>query len=387
MKILITPATLEISDNHSYSKGAIANIAYNLLRSLSKYEIELYVLSKGLDITRNLPNNLKLFNLTNSRIKNSHYIHTKAFFCSIKLSKAILKTQNISVISQMYLPYGVGFNPLFKAIRDYPFVIGMCELPHPLLDDEIDKTKKYIANIGKKFLFSLFRKTLDYCDMLIAVNEATKDLYSNLMPRKKIKVIPYGVDLERFKYSPLPFNHDILAVSRLIKRRNLNYLVEAMPLILKEYPDAKLHFVGSGPRKEILQRKAKELGISSKVIFHGNVSASELVNLYRDCYIFCHLSFADGWNQPALEAMASGRPVVCTDAPHNSMVVNNKTGFLIPYGDVNELAEKIMKLFSDRGMGEKMGIEGRRKVEEEYDWNMIAEKYYKVYKKVSEGGS
>ena len=232
-------------------------------------------------------------------------------------------------------------------------------------------------------MFPFFKKTLDYCDTLIAVNEGAKDLYSNLMPRSKIRVIPYGVDLERFKYSSLPSNHNILAVSRLIKRRGLDYLVEAMPIILKEYPDANLHFVGDGPRKGILQAKAKELGVSSKVIFHGNVSANELVNLYRNCYVFCHLSFADGWNQPALEAMASGRPVVCTDAPHNTMVVDKKTGFLVPCGDVDVLPEKIMKLFSDRELAEKMGLEGRKEAEEKYNWDEVGRRYYEVYKEVA----
>ncbi|RLE40251.1 hypothetical protein DRJ16_07335 [Candidatus Woesearchaeota archaeon] len=80
--------------------------------------------------------------------------------------------------------------------------------------------------------------------------------------------------------------------------------------------------------------------------------------------------------------MASGRPVVCTDAPHNSMVINKKTGFLIPYGDVNELAEKIIELFSDREMAEKMGLEGRKEAEEKYNWSEIGRKYYQVYKEV-----
>jgi len=373
LKVLVVPPELGLSDTHNYYGGAISNIAYNLLLSLSKFA-KIYAFVRGYDLVKSPPRNLKLY-LFPGRF-NQHIGY-------IRKADKILEQEKISLITQLYFFYGVSFN-LFREIKDYPFVIGMCELPHPLLSDEIgSEIKRYAAKIGKKITFPLFKKTLEHCDALIAVNEATKDLYSNLMPRSKIRVIPYGVDLEHFKYSPLPTNHNILAVSRLIKRRSLDYLVEAMPSILREYPDVRLHFVGSGPRREILQRRAKELGVSSKVIFHGNVSANELVNLYRNCYVFCHLSFADGWNQPALEAMASGRPVVCTDAPHNSMVKDKKMGFLIPYGDINILAEKIMKLFGDRGLAEKMGIEGRKEAEEKYNWDEVGRKYYEVYKEVA----
>ena len=384
MKILFSPASMEISDTHNYSKGCIAGIFYNLLDSLSKLEVESYILSKGIDIENPLQKNIKLFTLGESRIKNPSYVHSKIFLKSLIYTNKILKKEKIDLITQLYFFYGVSFNPMLKTIKNYPFVIGMCELPHPLLDDELEGLSKFrtLKTFGKTVLSPLFKKTIDHCDILIAVNEGAKDLYSQVMPRSKIRVIPYGVDLTHFKQSPHPKSHNILAVSRLIERRGLDYLVEAMPSILKEYPDTKLHFVGNGPRKEILQKKAKDLGIGSNLIFYGNVTADELINHYKNCSVFCHLSSADGWNQPALEAMASGRPVICTDAPHNSMVIDKKTGFLVPFGDYDAVANAILKLFSDDELACKMGAEGRKKAEKDHDWAKIGEKYYNVYREV-----
>jgi len=387
IKILDISRTLgKLNDTHNYYGGCIGNVAYNLIYTLAnKYDdVELYILLDGVSFTHSQPQNFK-FRILPFKKKGISSAILRRY---TRYIKKILEKEEISVISQLYLIYVADFN-LLKEIKDYPFVIGMCELPHPRLRDEAGVYGPVIAHFGKKLISPLFKRTLEHCDALIAVNEAAKELYANFIPVSKIKVIPYGVDLEHFTYSPLPYSHtmpnshNILAVSRLIERRGLDYLIEVMPKILKGYPDAKLHFVGDGPRKEILRRRAKELEISSKVIFHGNVSANELVNFYRNCYVFCHFSFADGWNQPALEAMASGRPVVSTDAPHNSMVIDKKTGFLIPYGDVDMLAEKIMKLFSDRGLAERMGLEGRKEAEEKYNWDEVGRRYYEVYRGVT----
>ena len=379
MKILITPSTLELSDNHNYSKGAIGNISYNLLISLSKYDIELYVLSKGVDITKPFSYNTIVFELTKSRFKNPHYIHTKAFLKSITVSKWLLDKKNISVINQMYLPYGVGFNPLLKTIRDYPFVIGMCELPHRRYNDEISIAENLISKAGKKILHPLFLKTLDACDVLIAVNKPTKDLYSKLIPSKKIRIIPYGIDTNKFQYTPLQENnHNILVVSRLIKRRKLKILIDAMPSILDEYPNTQLHIVGEGPEVKNLM---PPYGSFQGIFFHGNVNEEKLINLYKNCYVYCSPSKEDGWNQSILEAMATGRPVICSDASHNSMVTN-KTGLKMQYNDCIEYAHNIKNLFGDFDMAEKFGEEGRIEVETNYNWNNIGKMYYDVYKEV-----
>ena len=379
MKIIVSPASVELSDNHSYSKGAISNIFYNLLYSLTKYDIELYTLSKGIDISTPFPTNLHLYQLTNSRFKNPHYIHMKALINSIRLSKYLLKEHDISIVNQMYLPYGVGFNPMLKTIRDYPFVIGMCELPHKRYNDEISTTEKVISKVGRNVLHPLFLKTLDACDVLIAVNKPTKELYSKHIPRRKIRVIPYGVDMNEFKFTSLQENnHNILVVSRLIKRRKLNILIDAMPYILDEYPDTKLHIVGKGPEKINL---IKNHEFMRGVFFLGNVNEQKLISLYKNCYVYCSPSKEDGWNQPILEAMSTGRPVICADAPHNSMV-NSKSGFKLHYNDSVEYAGTIKRLFGDFEMTKKLGEEGRREVETNHNWNNIGRKYYEVFRSV-----
>jgi len=373
MKVL-NISRLKLNDKHNYYGGAIGNIAYSLMRSLAELGMEIVTFTEGVDLERERPGNLK-------------FIEAHSFREILQKTSKLLDEEEFQVVTHFYF-HEPEFNPVAKFIkkRGFPFVIGMCELPHTRLNDEVNGILKnsLLRCLGKKLIFSRFKETLQCCDLLIVVNEGAKAYYSKFIDEERIRVIPYGVDLERFSYTPLPEDHNILMVSRLIRRRGFDYMVEAIPEVVREFPDAELHLVGEGPRKEILRRRAEKSGIKSKVVFHGNTSAEELVRLYRNCYVFCHLSFSDGWNQPALEAMATGRPVICTDAPHNSMVDDGETGFFVPFGDVEELTEKIMRLIKDRQLAERMGAKARKKAEIEYNWGDIAKECYKVFEEAVE---
>ena len=371
MNILSTPASFGINDFHGYKEGAIANISYGMFKALSEQNLDLFATIQSLRLTKPFSNNIHTYEVGYGKLK---------IYNSLKQAQKLLKKHKVDLITQLYFFHGVGFNPLFKTIKDYPFVIGMCETPHKRYNDEVDKkTGYFLTKVGRKLLYPLFLKTLDACDALIAVNEPTKDLYSKHISRRKIKVIPYGVDMNRFKFTPLQENnHNILVVSRLIKRRKLNILIDAMPSILNEYPNTKLHIVGEGPEKRNL---IKNHGFMRGVFFHSNVNEQKLISLYKNCYVYCSPSKEDGWNQSILESMSSGRPVICADAPHNSMV-NNKTGFKLYYNDCIEYATAIKRLFGDFEMAKRLGTEGRKEVEANYNWTDIGRRYYEVYRNV-----
>ena len=144
MKVLVVPPALPVDDSHSYFGGAIGNIAYNLLKHLSNY-VDIYAFVLGYNITKPLPPNLNLIKFKGKLNRTYGYIRE---------AKKIIKNEKISVISQLYFFYGVSYN-LLDEIKDYPFVIGMVELPHPLYEDEIS-INPYMAKLGKRvYLFYL----------------------------------------------------------------------------------------------------------------------------------------------------------------------------------------------------------------------------------------
>lgn len=303
----------------------------------------------------------------------------KIFLHGRKLAKKVDLIHHLS-------PFAIGkdFN-LLALSNSKPFVVGPIEIPHKFFDDELSVMKipsiaKLIRNSKLREILSI--KTLEKCDCAIAVNNQTKKYLSKFIDENKTKTIPLGVDLDIFKYSPPPRNQDILAVGWHIKRKGFNYLIEAMPTILKEYLDAKLHITSEGPQTSNLKMLVKRLNLTENVIFHGEVSDEEMLKLYKQCRIFCHPSLSEGFCHTTLEAMATGRPVVSTNTVGSEMVEDGKTGFLVPTADSDAIADAILKVFNDDELTYKWGVDGRKKVEEEYDWDIIAKKYYEVYQEV-----
>lgn len=365
-KVLAAPAEFYFGAN-SY------HVSYNLFKRINA---KFYVFASKIDEkAKQQLNQAELHELNTSVL----LYPPKVFFYARKLAKQVDLIHHISSFA-----IGKDFN-LLALSNSKPFVTGPVEIPHKFFDDELKIMKmpafaKLIKNNKLRRILSI--KTLEKCDVAIAVNNQTKKHLLNFIDKGKIRAIPLGVDLDIFKYALPPQNHDILAVGWHIKRKGFDYLIEAMPTILKECPDAKLHVTSDGPQTSNLRMLVKKLNLNNSVIFHGRVNEEEILRLYKQCRVFCHPSLSEGFCHTTLEAMATGRPVVSTNTVGSEMVEDGKTGFLVPTADSDTIADAILKIFSDDNLTYKMGVEARKRVEEEYNWNIIAKKYYGVYQEV-----
>lgn len=354
---------------------------YKTLHTLSKeFNIKFHAITNFSNIEESLPNT-KIYEIK-MNLDNEFKRKIILEYQYAKFAEKIVKSENISAIhriSQFSNEAGFTFLPYFDALKDYPIIIATAQASHLLFEDE---TRLFpLRKLFRLVTYPAFKKTLEICDVLVVVNKKTKKLYAKYISNKKIRVIPCdGVDLDKFQYSSPPDNHEILTVGSLIKRKGHEYLIKAMPKVLEEYPDAKLHILSGGPRRKFLEQLTTHLNLVQNVIFHGFVF--DVHAYYRNCRVFCHPSLAEGFCDVTLEAMSSGRPVVETDTFGSEMVENGRTGILIPPADSNAIADAILRLFSDYELTCKMGYEGRKKVEREYDWNKIAKQYYDIYREV-----
>ncbi|MFI9326290.1 glycosyltransferase family 4 protein [Kitasatospora sp. NPDC052868] len=172
----------------------------------------------------------------------------------------------------------------------------------------------------------------------------------------------------------------VVCVSRLVPRKGQDTLIEAMPQILADVPDAVLLVVGGGPFQGDLEKLADARGVRGSVRFTGAVPWSELPAHYGAGDVFampCRTRRGgldvEGLGIVYLEASATGLPVVAGDsggAP--DAVLEGETGYVVEGGSPAAAAERIVRLLNDEGLRRRMGEAGRRWVDRSWRWDLLA---------------
>ncbi|MCE4610622.1 MAG: glycosyltransferase family 4 protein [Desulfurococcales archaeon] len=228
------------------------------------------------------------------------------------------------------------------------------------------------------------RFLLPYAQAVISVSKAADMMVENIVDNMVDRyIIPNAVDTERFK--PMKHMEDpdptIVFVGRLVWRKGPHILVRAFKKVLKEIPDAKLLIAGKGEFEPVIRLLAKRYNIEDKVIMLGVVPEHEKPLLYNRGWVTAVPSIAnESFGIVALEAMASGKPVVATrHGGLKDLVIHGETGLLVKPGSSKELAEALTLLLQDKTLREKMGLKAREVVEKYYTWDPIVSKILKVY--------
>ena len=254
--------------------------------------------------------------------------------------------------------------------------------------------RRVIVSFHNKYLVD---KILSYADVIISPSEYYINESKFLRKyRDKIIGIPYGINLGDFDvpYSKeecreklgLPIDKNlILFVGNLIPYKGPDILVKAMPIIAKEVPDIELVFVGSGKMRSELEDLSKKLGVEKNVRFAGFIGDVTIKTLYyKAADVFCLPSTmsTESFGIVNLEAMACNVPIVASKIGGiPGVVTDGENGLLVPPRDSEALADAIIYLLENGDVREKMGKNGREKVED-YSWEKNAEEMEKVYKRV-----
>jgi glycosyltransferase involved in cell wall biosynthesis len=196
-------------------------------------------------------------------------------------------------------------------------------------------------------------------------------------------VIPNGTDGALFRPGDVPpargardpFERFVLFVGSLVPRKCPDLLLDALA-----ETETNCVFVGDGPMRAKLERRASELGLGDRVAFLGSVAPSELPSIYERADALVLPTVSDTFPLVALEAMACGTPVLGTRVSGlPEMIEDWSTGFLVKPGDVGQLAMGIRFLTGDDALRERMGANARRLVHERFLWSSVADRYLAAY--------
>lgn len=225
------------------------------------------------------------------------------------------------------------------------------------------------------------KKLLTPCiDLFIAISNATaNDQIINNPKTKRIITIYGGIDKREFKpvlkntkiRDEFGLNSHIKIVgniSRFDKGKGQMELLESASIVLKNYRDVIFLLVGDGEFMMDLKEKVKKMGISNHIIFTGwRKDIKEILGAI-DIFVHCPTTWIEGLGIATIEAMAMGKPcIVSNNGGLQDAVIDGETGFVVPIGDINKLAEAILKLLSDEQLRKEFGNNARKRVEEKYD--------------------
>jgi glycosyltransferase involved in cell wall biosynthesis len=199
------------------------------------------------------------------------------------------------------------------------------------------------------------------------------------------KAITVGVDTTFFTpSSEPPKSLSMGAVSNFVwkeKVEGLLLLIRAFEKVINDFPEARLKIVGDGEYRKRVKDTINDHGLKDHVLLLGSLDRDRLSVFYKNISVFVHISFQDTLPLTVLEAMASGLPVVASRTGDIPDVVTRDVGIVAGL-DEGSIANSLKSLMKSQKNREDLGEAARTKVEKEYSWPKVAEKYLREYQKI-----
>ena len=204
------------------------------------------------------------------------------------------------------------------------------------------------------------RRVYRHCPFEVISESTRDDLIARGFAAERIAVVHCGID--RTVYRPDPsvpktLEPSLIFVGRIKRYKSLDHVLRALPLVRRRVPGCSFTVVGDGDGLDALRTLARRLGITEAIHFTGFVPLAEKVRRLQAAHVLVNPSVKEGWGLTNVEGNACGTVCVAADSPGlRDSVLDGRTGLLYPYGDLEALAERVIRLLTD--------AERRRRMEE-----------------------
>ena len=249
------------------------------------------------------------------------------------------------------------------------------------------------TSAGQRHHTWITRYLIARMDVVIAASEAAASYL-----KRPATVTLHGIDTARyappadrdaaFRMSGLPGKYAIGCFGRVRHQKGTDVFVEAMCRLLPKYPDFTAVIIGTvTPDQRAfndgLKKQAAAAGLADRIRFLGELPIDDVPAWYQRILIYAFTSRNEGFGLTLLEAMASGAALVAARAgAADKVVVDGETGFLVPTGDANAMADAIERLMRDPARAIEMGRKARERVLSQFSVEAEADKIAAVYRNV-----
>ncbi len=364
--------------------GGVQNYAYNISKGLKdKYKWKIVIITSNREEKKYIEEKIdgikiyrlsRWFKISNTPINPMWYFQIKN----------IIKKEKPDVINA-HTPVPFISDVAARICNNIPFILTY--------QNDLTKGNIFLNLLCKLYYFAIGNDTLNISDKIIASSKYYAQNSTYLKKYfKEIGIVPPGVDVLKFnlnvnkgylkkKYGN---HHFALFVGQLDKshiHKGINYLLDAISLVKKEFENIVLLVVGKGDNIKNYKNSAQKLSIEKNVIFTGFVPIDRLPEYYAgsNVTILPTLNNSEGFGMVLIEAGACGKPVIGTSVGGIPLVISDqKTGLLVPPKDPEALAKAIIKILKNPKLAKKMGENGYKKVKENFTWDKQIEKTKKI---------
>lgn len=270
-----------------------------------------------------------------------------------------IKEQNVKLVLAEYGPVGMHWLPVCQK-AGIPLLVYF----HGFDATRGDILKQYQLKYNELFTFA---------SSVFVVSEPMRKLLIGWgAPADKVVLNPCGADLSMFRYQQRDTNQQtILSVGRFATTKRPDIVIKAFAQVIKELPKVQLRMAGAGEMLKECKALVNQLGLNNQVHFIGVITSEQVVHEMHEANVFVQHSMTtpDGETEGApvaiMEAGATGLPVVSTQhAGIPEIVEHEKTGYLVAEGDVDGMAQYLIKLLQDGLLAQQMGLAASQRITE-----------------------
>ncbi len=222
------------------------------------------------------------------------------------------------------------------------------------------------------------------CEKLTVVSNSLRKEFENHY-NIAADVVYNAVDTELFNLNPQSRrNSVILFVGKLCVGKGILDLLKIAELLNKSHPGTRLYIIGKGPLKNHIEKSVRNKRLTN-ISMLNSIEHSELIKYYHIAQIFVLPTYYEGLPNAVLEAMACELPVIASNVSGiPEQIEDNVTGFMVPPGDVQCFYKKIVELLDSPDKRTTLGKNARKKVLENFTWNLVAKRIADNYQQILE---
>jgi glycogen(starch) synthase len=300
----------------------------------------------------------------------------RAIECIVRLF-FIIRRSRFDVINLHYVSENALYALLLSYFRRLPLITS-------LHGSDIEYSGRK-GTLNRWIAMQTFKRSVQIVTNSRASLETALQIFGEGFLRKSM-VIGNGVELlkdDRSENTFLRLSPFLLGVGRLEHFKGFDVLIKAFALVNKKFSQIKLVLVGDGPERAELELLGQQLGLEKSLLFYGPLEHKDVLKMLRCCEFFIMPSRREAFGIVNLEAMAAQKAVVAMAVGGvPEYLTHMENGLLVTDHKPESLANAIIFLLGNKDLARQFGINGRKKVEKSYTWEIISDRYLETYSSV-----